>query len=172
MDPSRLLLEKVELVAVGTQTLVKARRRILSCERCNWRASMPFVLLLDSVTGRKRSATEYVLSGPVRCRNCTSPILETTLVLFETKTHEVFGEFVPSWHETDIVLVDAETVREAQELIVGCEHCSTDAEVSFDHLLDTITSCDPTVTEYVLYQTARCPNCSCEVTAKTLVVPE
>ena len=172
MDSNRLLLENVELVAVGTETLAKARRRLLSCEQCNRLASKPFELLLDAVTGRKRSATEYVLSGPARCRNCDSAILETTLVHFETEDSDPGFEFIPSWQETDIVLVDTDTVLEAQELIVGCEHCSADAEVSFDYLLDVITSCDPTVTEYVLYKTAKCPNCSREVTAKTLVVPE
>ena len=73
--------------------------------------------------------------------------------------------------EINVVLVDESLVREAQEWIGSCEHCSDQAEFSFDQILDSITGCDPMVTEYMLCRTAECPRCHAEVTEKTLVSP-
>jgi len=35
-------------------------------------------------------------------------------------------------------------------MIAGCEACSEDAEIPFDNILDRLTGCDPSVTDYVL----------------------
>src|SRR2546425_2689117 len=71
-----------------------------------------------------------------------------------------------------ILLVDGRTLIEAESLISGCEHCNRDAEISFDYVLDELTGCDPTRTEYLMYRAGRCPNCRSEVTEKTLITPE
>jgi len=80
--------------------------------------------------------------------------------------------FTVPLQETNVVLVDGRTLIEAESLISGCEHCNRDAEISFDYVLDELTGCDPTRTEYLMYRTGRCPNCRSEVTEKTLIIPE
>jgi hypothetical protein len=50
------------------------------------------------------------------------------------------------------------TMCEAERLIESCEHCNRDgAEIPFDNILDRITDSDPSVTDYVLEQPAKCP---------------
>jgi predicted metal-dependent hydrolase len=50
------------------------------------------------------------------------------------------------------------------------EHCNPDgAEIPFDNILDRVTRSDPSVTDYVLEQPAKCPNCRREILEKTLV---
>ena len=56
--------------------------------------------------------------------------------------------------------MDAQTIRTAEGEIVSCEACSpVTAEVPFDHILDSITGCDPKSTDYVLLEPAQCPAC-------------
>jgi len=74
--------------------------------------------------------------------------------------------------EINLVLVDYPRVDQAESFISGCERCDQDAEISFDYLLDELTGCDPTRTEYLMYRPARCPRCQAEVTEKTLIIPE
>jgi hypothetical protein len=71
-----------------------------------------------------------------------------------------------------VVLIDAATLGEAERLIESCEHCNPDgAEIPFDVILDRITGSDPSVTDYVLEQPAKCPNCKGEILEKTFVEP-
>jgi hypothetical protein len=71
-----------------------------------------------------------------------------------------------------LVLIDAVRLREAERLAEACECCRpNEAEIPFDAILDHVTASDPSVTEYILQQPARCPNCKSEVLEKTLVVP-
>jgi hypothetical protein len=44
-------------------------------------------------------------------------------------------------------------------MIAGCEACSDDAEIPFDNILDRVTGCDPSVTDYLLEVPARCLRC-------------
>jgi hypothetical protein len=68
--------------------------------------------------------------------------------------------------ETTAVQVDAQTTRTAEKEIVSCETCSPDtAEVPFDSILDSITGCDPTSTDYVLSEPAQCPECGARLLA-------
>ena len=71
----------------------------------------------------------------------------------------------------EIVLVDAATLHEAESFIESCEYCNPAAGIPFDYILDRITGSDPTVTDYVLAQPAKCPNCRHDVTEKTLAEP-
>jgi hypothetical protein len=83
---------------------------------------------------------------------------------------EFFDIFDPTPEEQNIVLVDAATLREAEQLIESCEHCNPDgAEIPFDNILDRVTGSDPSVTDYVLEHPAKCPNCKREILEKTLV---
>jgi len=54
----------------------------------------------------------------------------------------------------------------------SCEHCNPGgAEIPFDNILDRVTGSDPSVTDYVLEQAAKCLHCRREVLEKTLVEP-
>jgi len=45
-----------------------------------------------------------------------------------------------------------------QELIESCEGCNPNgAEIPFDDILDALP--DPSVTDYILEEPAKCPNC-------------
>ena len=75
-------------------------------------------------------------------------------------------ETFPVWRDTKPVAVDAETLRQAEHLLDGCEACSPEtAEVPFDNVLDSVTGCDPEFTDYVLSDSARCPKCSAPLQA-------
>jgi uncharacterized protein with PIN domain len=78
--------------------------------------------------------------------------------------------FDPTPEEQIVVLVNASTLREAEQRIESCEHCNPEgAEIPFDVILDRITGSDPSVTDYILEQPAKCPNCRREILEKTLV---
>lgn len=73
-------------------------------------------------------------------------------------------EAYPIWRNTVPVLIDSDTLEKAQQSISSCEKCTPDlAEIPFDYVLDSITGCDPEVTDYVLPASARCPSCGGEV---------
>ena len=68
------------------------------------------------------------------------------------------------------MLVSSTSLREAEKQIESCEHCYPEgAEIPFDVVLDCVTDSDPGVTDYVLEQPAKCPNCRQEIFEKTLV---
>jgi len=79
--------------------------------------------------------------------------------------------FDPTPEEQIVVLVDAPTLRKAEQLIESCEGCNPDAEIPFDTILDRVTGSDPSVTDYILEVPAKCPNCQREIVEKTLVEP-
>ena len=41
-------------------------------------------------------------------------------------------------------------------MVSGYESCKEDAEIQFDNILDRLTGCDPSMTDYVLEVPARC----------------
>ena len=74
-----------------------------------------------------------------------------------------------SIEEINIVLVDEFTLREALHWVSGCGACSGYATISFDYILDGLTGCEPSTTEYVLCRPGRCPECATVITEKTAV---
>jgi len=81
---------------------------------------------------------------------------------------EFFEFFDPTPEEQKIVLVDTATLRQAEKLIESCEHCNPDgAEIPLDNILDRVTGSDPSVTDYILEQPAKCPNCRREILEKS-----
>jgi hypothetical protein len=58
--------------------------------------------------------------------------------------------FDPPVEQIRVVAVGAETLRKAEQLIESCEHCNPDAEIPFDNILDRVTGCNPSVTDYIL----------------------
>jgi hypothetical protein len=72
--------EQLEVVLVDERTIRRAQRQILSCEACSPDAEIPFDWMLDRLTGRLGSNTDYVLEVPAKCPRCASPVTEKTLV--------------------------------------------------------------------------------------------
>jgi hypothetical protein len=63
-------------------------------------------------------------------------------------------------------------LRKAERLIESCEACNEDdAQIPFDNILDRVTGSDPSVTDYILEEPAKCPNCRREIREKTLIEP-
>ena len=162
----------LEVVAIGETSLREALLRVLECENCSPSVSRSFGSVLCEVIGGS-PLTEYVFM-PARCPNCSEPITESTLVQCEGECGEEISlfdrEFEPCLEETDVVLVDEPALTAAQGFLTGCGHCVPTAEMTFDYILDEVTGCDPTATEYVLCHPARCPQCAEVITEKTLVV--
>ena len=163
----------IDLVAVGTATLLKAQAHITGCQTCDPSASRSFQSLLAEVL-ESCQATKYFVYAPIECPRCASPILETTFVSIKAECRGLPTRiYEPPLMETDVVFVDEPQLLEAVQFISGCEHCAPDtAEITFDYLLDEVTGCDPTVTEYVICHSARCPRCHREIVEKTLIVAD
>jgi hypothetical protein len=70
----------IHILALGANTIRRAQDAISSCELCNQDAELPFDWILDEVTGRDGSTTDYFLTEPARCPRCGSSIVEKTLV--------------------------------------------------------------------------------------------
>jgi hypothetical protein len=70
----------IHILALGAITIRRAQDAISSCEACNKDAELPFDWILDEVTGRDGSTTDYFLTEPAKCPRCGSIIMEKTLV--------------------------------------------------------------------------------------------
>jgi hypothetical protein len=68
------------VLALGAATIRRAQEAISSCEACNTGAELPFDWILDEITGRDGSTTDYFLTEPARCPRCGSSVMEKTLV--------------------------------------------------------------------------------------------
>jgi hypothetical protein len=71
----------------------------------------------------------------------------------------------------ELVTVGPLTIREAELRIAGCERCRADEADLFDSILADVLNKHGEV-DFVLTETARCPNCKTEVSEKTLVEPQ
>lgn len=165
----------IEWLALGPASVLKAQRRVVACQGCSPAVSRPFSAVLVEVFGAAGPTCQYVLCAPAECPNCTRSIVENTLVRSEGELHEdtshAPGVFEECWDETNVMLVNALLLDEAQAYISGCEQCVGNAVgVPFDYILDALTESDPTTTEYVMCRPARCPRCFHEVSEKTRVV--
>ena len=75
----------------------------------------------------------------------------------------------PPPDKQNVVLVGAEILRDAEQMIESCEHCNPDADIPFDNLIAWVTGYGPGVTDYLLENPAKCPNCRRKVFEKTLI---
>jgi len=175
---NRQTMMGIELVAAGQASLLMASRHITGCAACNAYASQTFQSVMVRTLGCT-GTTEYFMCCRTQCPRCRSSIVESTLVSTDNDIQvidiqvidENLNTFEVPLAETNVVFVDAPTLLQAQEFISGCEYCAPEAaEITFDYLLDAVTGCDPSATDYVVCHTARCPCCNHEVAEKTLVV--
>jgi hypothetical protein len=72
-----------QIVMIAGDQVGRLQTMIESCEHCNSAAEIPFDLVLDGVTGRDPSATDYILESPAHCPGCRSEVTEKTLVSCE-----------------------------------------------------------------------------------------
>jgi len=68
------------IIVVSRETLFRAQAQICGCETCSENDGIMFDFILDEVTGRKASETNYLLSEPATCPECGARVLEDTLV--------------------------------------------------------------------------------------------
>ena len=80
--------------------------------------------------------------------------------------------FDPTHEEHRVVLPEDADIRKAEKMIVGCDVCSEYAEIPFDNILDRVTGCDPSVTDYLMEKPATCPRCYRDIREKTLIEPD
>ena len=100
-----------------------------------------------------------------RIREALASIVGATLVEGRAETQNL-----PAAEGLNIVLVDKETLRQARNLIFGCQVCSPYAEIPFDSILDRVTGRDPAVTQYVFGEgRVNCPRCMRHLSESTLV---
>jgi hypothetical protein len=159
------------IAAVGEATLLKARENITGCYACDESASRLFQSVLAQAL-EDGGMIEYVVGLPIACPRCASPILETTMVTVveERRTNPRTRDVAPP-DEENVMFVDEATLFEAERYISGCENCVPDAaQITFEYVLDAITCCDPTITDYVMCQPARCQRCKHEVMPKTCII--
>ena len=71
----------------------------------------------------------------------------------------------------EVVTVDAAQVHEAEGKIEGCEHCHPDdSEIPLDWILQEVTGKGGMV-DFLMLETAKCPNCNQTLTEKTSIEP-
>ncbi len=165
-----------ELVAVGQASLLKVQKRVVACQGCSASVSRSFGSVMIEVLGAANPGSQYLMLGPARCPACSRPIYETTRVRCEGEIagpdSDEIKEFAPCWEDTDVVLIDEDMLSKAENFVTGCERCVEHAEMTFEYILDEITGCDPTSTEYVMCHAAKCPGCFQDITEKTLIIAQ
>jgi hypothetical protein len=69
----------------------------------------------------------------------------------------------------NMMTISAETVHLIQEVLFGCEKCSSLAAVPFEQVLDNLTRQNGEAMPCILMAPARCPSCRAIVSGQTLV---
>jgi len=78
--------------------------------------------------------------------------------------------FDPPLDELNLVTVSAYTLAKAQRQVLSCELCNPDdAEIPFDNVIDVVLGSDPSITDYIFSEPAKCPRCFQPVLEKTLI---
>ena len=72
----------IEIVVVDEDVLLEAQALVAGCEHCNlMRPDLTFDYLLDAITGRDPTITEYLMSKMVHCPRCKGEITEKTRII-------------------------------------------------------------------------------------------
>ena len=74
-------IESQNIVLVDRSKLRYAERFVVACEECSpVDAELPFVSVLDRVTGNDPAITDYIFETLAKCPRCRGEINERTLV--------------------------------------------------------------------------------------------
>jgi len=73
--------EETNVILVDESVLTEAASFISGCEQCVPYAEMTFDYILDAVTERDPSSTEYVLCHAAKCPRCHEEVTEKTFVI-------------------------------------------------------------------------------------------
>src|SRR5205814_308624 len=85
------------------------------------------------------------------------PVRNTIPINIEHRAMSNREFFDPSWENTNVVVVESGVLRQAERWIKSCEACTPDeAQMPFDWVLDKVTGCDPSVTDYVVAEAGIC----------------
>jgi hypothetical protein len=68
--------ERPQIVLIAMDQIGRLQTMIESCEHCNPRAEISFDSVLDGVTGRDPSVTDYILESPAHCPSCRGEVTE------------------------------------------------------------------------------------------------
>jgi DNA-binding NarL/FixJ family response regulator len=71
--------------------------------------------------------------------------------------------------DQNVVLIDEDTLRKAERMVLACEGCNSEADVPFSEIIDRLKGSDPSVTDYILQKPGRCPRCFRIITERTFV---
>ena len=86
-----------------------------------------------------------------------------------TLTSDFDGDELWARPGIQLIAIDGDVIGKAEELIRACEQCLPDeAEIPFNWILSEVTG-KLSACEFVLTETARCPNCGLQLVEKTLV---
>lgn len=69
--------------------------------------------------------------------------------------------------ERVLFTVSGEVLAAARKKILGCEHCSDDAQIPFNVLLDQLMLFSGAHTDYILTEPMHCPWCGKDITEET-----
>jgi hypothetical protein len=69
------------------------------------------------------------------------------------------------------VSITEDQLLRAQAEIASCISCNLEAEIPFDWLIRDVVS-DRGYVDYIMPLRAKCPNCACPISEKTLVQPK
>jgi predicted Zn-ribbon and HTH transcriptional regulator len=73
--------DETDVVLVDEEHLREAEAAVTGCEHCVEGGEMTFDYVLDAVTQRDPSVTEYVMCRPARCSKCRHEVTEKTFVV-------------------------------------------------------------------------------------------
>ena len=79
------------------------------------------------------------------------------------------GSCLEDERETVLFTASGEVLGAARKKLLGCESCSSDAEVPFKSLLDHVMLFSGLHTDYIMAERLTCPWCGGEITEETLV---
>jgi hypothetical protein len=79
-DRFHVPIDRLELVLVDRKTVSEALSFVTRCEACAPDAEIPFDSILDRITEKDPSVTDYLIEATPPCPFCRHEVTEKTLV--------------------------------------------------------------------------------------------
>ena len=115
----------------------------------------------------KESSFAFVRRNEIKMHLVNAVEAVHNLAIYDSPHYPNFLDGQPE--DQNVVLIEEETLRRAEQLVVSCEGCNSDAEFPFCEILDRLTGSDPSVTDYILQKPGSCPRCFRAITEKTFI---